>query len=249
MKRKSPTKSTDLIIRSVNLPAEKRALIHLATPSEFIRERPGKGGKTFRYIEGGYVIARLNQIFSPIGWDFSVVNQQIEQTEVIVRGRLEVKDFKTGYSIGKTRTGTKERVAGITLGDTIKAAETDALKKCASHFGIGLDVYWQQLDEDKLTASERKPIAATVESGRGHGEVAQPSKNASMPQTNAQLMKLSLEKIGAEKDATILIQFGDRIKSSRLYNDNQKKVLFSAIEKQLRGNATNISKSKAKGLF
>jgi len=219
-KRKSPKKSRALIIRSVDLPAEKRALIQVATPQEFIKERPGKGGKTFRYIEGGYVIARLNQIFSPIGWDFDVVNQQVEEREVIVRCRLEVKDFKTGFSIGKTRTGTKERVAGVPLGDTIKAAETDALKKCASHFGIGLDVYWQQLDEDKLTKAEKGKIITTVKR----------SPNATI--SNAELMKISLEKIKSETDTTILSQYFERIKNSKLYKEDQKKKLISEIAKQ-----------------
>ena len=166
--KKPQIRSRSLIIRSVNLPAEKRVLIQMATPAEFIKERPGKGGKKFHYIEGGYVIARLNQIFSPIGWDFDVVNQQIEPMEVIIRGRLTIKDFKTGFSIGKTRTGTKDRVTGVSLGDTIKAAETDSLKKCASHLGIGLDVYWQQLDlsEDNPTNSAPKATIAVTEQGK-----------------------------------------------------------------------------------
>lgn len=228
-KRKSPKRqSTSLIIRSVDLPAEKRALIQVATPTEFIRERPGKGGKTFRYIEGGYVIARLNQIFSPIGWDFSILNQQIEPQEVIVRGRLEVKDFKTGFSIGKTRTGTKERVAGITLGDTIKAAETDSLKKCASHFGIGLDVYWQQLDEDKLNGTTKAP---KIIMGKSVEKYVQPSSpNATI--SREKLTKMSLDKIKAETDETILSQYFQKIQNSGLYNQSQKNILIKAIADQ-----------------
>ena len=219
-KRKTTNKiSRQLIVRTANLPPDKRELIQVPTPSEFIKERPGKGGRTFRYIEGGYVIARLNQIFSPIGWDFDVVNQQIEQTEVIVRGRLSIKDFKTGFSIGKTRTGTKQRMAGVPLGDTIKAAETDSLKKCASHFGIGLDVYWQQLDEDKLKAEKvvkQKPIDKAKKI--------------------TTLMTQSLGKIQAETDPTILSQFYERIERSSLYNEKQKKILFGAIATQRREN-------------
>lgn len=219
-KRKTTNKiSRQLIVRTANLPPDKRELIQVPTPSEFIKERPGKGGRTFRYIEGGYVIARLNQIFSPIGWDFDVVNQQIEQTEVIVRGRLSIKDFKTGFSIGKTRTGTKQRMAGVPLGDTIKAAETDSLKKCASHFGIGLDVYWQQLDEDKLKVEKvvkQKPIDKAKKI--------------------TTLMTQSLGKIQAETDPTILSQFYERIERSSLYNEKQKKILFGAIATQRREN-------------
>ncbi len=236
-KKKSQKQSRSLIIRSVDLPAEKRALIQVATPAEFIRERPGKGGKTFHYIEGGYVIARLNQIFSPIGWDFDVVNQQIEPNEVIIRGRLTIKDFKTGFSIGKTRTGTKERMAGISLGDTIKAAETDSLKKCASHLGIGLDVYWQQLDEDKLTKAEpRTPKAPKVPVGAAQAK-----------QTKAQseeAIKIALDKIKAETDPTILTQYRVRIMAFSGYSDAQKLTLIKAIASQMKKNVKRDSEQE-----
>lgn len=209
------TKTQALIIRTPYLPQDKRALIQMPTPQEFIKERPGKGGKTFRYIEGGFVIARLNQIFSPIGWDFEVVDTRIEPREVLVRGRLSVKDFKTGFTIGKTRTGTKERNADIPLGDTVKAAETDSLKKCASHFGIGLDVYWQQLDEEK---------------GKGKSPKVTGEKIA-----KSQLMKLSKNKIEAETDPTILAEMKKRIMAStKVFNKGEQQTLVDLIDKKIK---------------
>ena len=224
MKRKMPKRETALMIRPASLPAATRALIQVATPVEFIKQRPGKGGKSFTYVEGGYVIARLNQIFSPVGWDFEIVNERVEPNEVVVRGKLTIKDHKNGYEISKTQYGTKERNAGVPLGDTLKAAATDCLKKSASLFGIALDVYWKQLDEDKLNGAPKEPKAKA--------ETGTPSKNASMPQTKAQLMKLSLDKIKNESDPTILSQFFERIQSSELYDKEQKHVLIKAIADQ-----------------
>jgi len=226
MSKKSPRKVRKvmaLMIRPASLPAATRALIQVATPKEFIKTRPGKGNKTFTYVEGGYVIARLNQIFSPVGWDFEVVNERVEPNEVVVRGKLTIKDHKNGYAISKTQYGTKERNAGVPLGDTLKAAATDCLKKCASLFGIALDVYWQQLDEDKLNGTPKGKVA----------EADKPAlKNVSVVQTKAQMMKLSLDKIKAESDTTILTQFYERITKSGLYDATQKRILIGAIADQ-----------------
>lgn len=222
---KSPRKLNALILRPASLPAETKALIQIATPAEFIKTRPGKGGKSFTYIEGGYVIARLNQVFSPVGWDFEVINERVEPNEVIVRGKLTVKDHKNGFTISKTQYGTRDRNAGVPLGDTFKAASTDCLKKCASLFGIGLDVYWQQLDEDKLTAQKPKVVDGKV-------VPTAPSKNASKPQTKAEFMRLSLEKIAHESDETILSQFFERIQASTLYTEAEKHQLIKAIAEQ-----------------
>ncbi len=230
MKRKTPTTTKSLIIQPAALPEETRKLIQIATPREFIRQRAGRGNKTFTYVEGGYVIARLNQIFSPVGWDFEIVDERIEQKEVVVRGKLTIKDHKNGYEISKTQYGTKERYAGVPLGDTLKAAATDCLKKCASLFGIALDVYWQQLDEDKLTNGLEPKKQETPKT---------PSKNASTPQKAAQFMKLSLDKIKSETDKTILLQFAERIKSSSLYSPEQKTTLINAIGEQIKKYASN----------
>lgn len=227
-----------LVIRPASLPAATRVLVQLPTPQEFIKTRPGKGQKTFTYVEGGYVIARLNQIFSPVGWDFDVINERVETAEVVVRGKLTIKDHKNGYEISKTQYGTKERNAGVPLGDTLKAAATDCLKKCASLFGIALDVYWQQLDEDKLNGAPKVPKGKVVAPNQP------PSKNASISQPKTQLLKLSLDKILSETDLTILTQYRERIEKSNLYSEVQKKVLYGAIAGQFKKYVKDASQNK-----
>ncbi len=236
-KKKSLPIQKALMLRPASLPEATRSLLQVSTPREFIKERPGKGGKTFTYVEGGYVIATLNKIFSPVGWDFQIVSERIELNEVVVRGKLMVKDHKNGYEISKTQYGTKERNAGVPLGDSLKAASTDALKKCASMFGVALDVYWQQLDETLLDKVAKR--AKTEPQMK-----AVPSKNASMPITKAQLLKISLDKIKLENDQTILSQYYERITNSTVYDEQQKKTLIKAISEQrqkyVRENPNNI---------
>ena len=231
--KKAPSKipqNRSVVMSPVSLPARLQELIQVPTPIEFIKTRPGKGGRTFRYIEGGYVIAQLNKIFSPIGWDFDIVREKVYDKEVVVRGRLEIKDFKSGYSVGRTRTGTKERIAGVPLGDTIKSAETDALKKCASHFGIGLDVYWQQMEDNRPTekSGARKPSTP-------------PKKETPTKISKAKVFEMSLKKIVEEDDVTVLAQYRERIDDSDIYSAIQKKSLIKAIANKLKENVAKNS--------
>ena len=230
-KRKSPRRrrSTALIIRPASFSPAVRGLIQLPTPEEFIKQRPGKGGKEFTYVEGGYVIARLNQMFKNC-WDFVIIEERIEPNEVVVRGKLVVKDFKSGYEVSKTHYGTKLRNAGVPLGDTLKAAATDCLKKCASLFGIALDVYWQQLDEDKLG---------------GKGKVVE----VEVKKSTKELMAMSLAKIKAEEDPFILMEFRNRIGASSLYTKGQKAILLKIIDKNIKKNVKKDGDNSTGSLF
>ncbi len=46
------------------------------TPLNYIKERPGPGGRPISYVEVGYVINMLNQIFG-WDWDLKVIEQQV----------------------------------------------------------------------------------------------------------------------------------------------------------------------------
>jgi len=212
-----------IIIRQVKLPPAVKKQIYLETPVEFIKERKGKGNKTFRYVEGGYVVARLNQIFSPVGWDFEIIEHIIEPTEVVVKGRLTIKNPLQKYQVSKTQYGSKERYAAVPLGDTLKAASTDALKKCASFFGIALDVYWQGLDEEKLAEpNNAKKEKSTIEKRDKIGA--------------KELFEITKNKINTEEDPIILNQLKDKISNanSKLYSEDTKKYLSKMIVEKIK---------------
>lgn len=113
------------------------------TPSQFIYERPGKGGGKFQYVTGNYVIKALNFVFG-WNWDFDVIAHGKEENQVWVQGKLTVKSPK-GETITKTQFGRADikKTSGKNLdfGNDLKAATTDAMKKCASMLGIASDVY------------------------------------------------------------------------------------------------------------
>lgn len=115
------------------------------TPSQHVYIRPGKGGQRWSYVTGNYVEKVLNFTFG-WNWDFEAVSTEEKYGQVIVRGKLTVKDDK-GHFITKMQTGRadikflKNTKTPLDYGNDEKAATTDALKKCASLLGIASDIY------------------------------------------------------------------------------------------------------------
>ena len=122
-------------------------LIHIlqATPREHIYTRPAKGGGTWDYVTGVYVKKVLNYVFA-WNWDFEVKEKGIEGGLIWVLGRLTVRT-QSGATIVKEQFGRadlkskKDGTGYVDYGNDLKAATTDALKKCASELGIASDVY------------------------------------------------------------------------------------------------------------
>lgn len=119
------------------------------TPPQFVKERPGPGGISLKYVEVGYVINVLNQVFG-YDWDFRILDQQIGNTQVWVRGELSFR--LKGHQIVKGQYGgsdikfNRSNNETISIADDLKAAASDCLKKCASMIGIAGDIYWGELD-------------------------------------------------------------------------------------------------------
>jgi len=116
------------------------------TPPQYILRRKGKGGQTFDYVTGNYIQKVLNFTFGWL-WDFEVINQGREGNLVWVLGKLTAKSQK-GDTITKTQFGRADikfykdkPTQAVDFGNDLKAAATDALKKCASQLGIAADVY------------------------------------------------------------------------------------------------------------
>lgn len=115
------------------------------TPAQHVYNRPAKGGGTWSYVTASYVEKVLNFTFG-WNWDFEVVNHGREQDQVWVLGKLTVKDDH-GHAITKTQFGRadvkykKNSKDMLDYGNDLKAATSDALKKCASLLGIASDIY------------------------------------------------------------------------------------------------------------
>lgn len=118
-----------------------RELLEQPFNQEQIKQRAGFGN-TLYYIEGHTVIQRLNDSFEG-NWSFEVQSHEIfyETGEVMVLGKLIAEDIiKTQFGVSRI-TKTKDTGEIISIGDDLKAAATDALKKTATQLGVGLHLY------------------------------------------------------------------------------------------------------------
>lgn len=125
------------------------AILTQKTPAQFVKRRPGPRGIELDYVEIGYVVNLLNQVFG-WNWDFRILDQQIGHKQVWVKGELTVRPshcliIKSQYGGAQIRF---DRATGeaLSIADDLKAAASDCLKKCASLLGAAGDIYWPDLD-------------------------------------------------------------------------------------------------------
>jgi hypothetical protein len=134
-----------------------RTILETPFTADQIKQRKGLWGKTLDYIEGHTVIQRLNDAFES-DWGFTVVEHHILDDEVVVLGRIHALDV-TKEQFGSSHI-TRDASNGKTLclGDDLKAAATDALKKCATLIGVGLSLY-----SETSAPQKRKPSSKASE--------------------------------------------------------------------------------------
>lgn len=78
-------------------------------------------------------------------WSFEIMEQMILHGEAIVKGKLTINS--NGKQIVKTQFGNKDIICRkgtdtpLSIGNDLKAAATDCLKKCAAELGIAADIY------------------------------------------------------------------------------------------------------------
>lgn len=141
------------LVKENSLNEHQLAQILKRTPTQYIKKRPAKGGGTWEYVTGGYVRKVLNLMFG-WDWDFEILDHTIIGGEAVVKGRLTCRT--NGKQIVKTQFGNKDIIykkqtqeeitkgldkIPLSIGNDLKAAATDALKKCAAEIGIAADIY------------------------------------------------------------------------------------------------------------
>jgi len=128
-------------------------------PKEVERQL-SKGGTSLTYIPVSEVITRLNRVLGVDMWSYEIVHvgrDTIDPEFVTAHVRLSAtfvptdsapsltvtKDGVGGQKIKRTRNGDI-----VDLGDELKGAVSDALKKAAQHFGVGI---YLARSEDSIT--------------------------------------------------------------------------------------------------
>lgn len=117
-----------------------------------IKERDAGFGKKLKYVSGSYVISKLNEAFG-YQWSFEVLEKNIIKSEPKLNKKTNTAEEQPPYmevlgrltvpGVGiKEQYGTKVILGGASEQEGVaKAATTDALKKCATMLGIGLELY------------------------------------------------------------------------------------------------------------
>src|SRR5271170_1563041 len=113
------------------LPEDLKLKLKAPLPCEAVSPNPQRPGLSV--IKVIYVVERLNDVFGLNGWH---IDNEIVETGrmVVVRATLTIPK----YSIAIEQFGGNDNPD---RGDAYKGACTDALSKCASYLGIGMDVY------------------------------------------------------------------------------------------------------------
>jgi hypothetical protein len=152
-----------------------RAWLTGRTPQKDIREREARGGGKVKYVNTYYMTRQLSLI-TGMRWSSEALEEKARPSwdnpdEVMVKIRVSYWD-NFGNQYGHTAWGSKDvarykefrdkagritnpNQAGkiISLGDDLKAAESDAIKKAISYIGIADDIYGgRELSLEDLTA-------------------------------------------------------------------------------------------------
>lgn len=141
---------SELLKVNAELTTEQIQKFFTATPKDKIQSRPAKGGGRWDYVAGSYVTQVLNSLFG-FNWSFEVITSMDEALKtaatgtVVVQGRLRVKigdEWITKEQFGRKEVAfKKDTKQPLDFGNDMKAAATDAKKKCASELGLFADVY------------------------------------------------------------------------------------------------------------
>lgn len=100
-----------------------------------------RGSTTLIHITGEQAVSRLNEVLGAENWDFKIVDKGSTPVEYWVIGELTVR-WPNGAVSVKHHVGNQDLARGQSMSsDVLKAAATDALKKCASLIGVGLYLF------------------------------------------------------------------------------------------------------------
>lgn len=138
---------------------------------ENVGDRPGLGGKKFKYIKGAEVIHRLNEVFGG-EWSLEIKDVITEKDDILVHVSLTVPNEKKpdkvivkeqfGSATAKRYDSGPRKGQVVDYGNAFKSATTDGIKKAASLLGIGLYLY--DLDNPIGLENGMEEVSAVVES-------------------------------------------------------------------------------------
>ena len=136
----------------MNKNSEILAALAAPFPPEVIRHRPGVGGKDLTWVDARTVAARLDEVLGISAWDFAV--EPVGETSTVV-GILTLR-FPDGSVARRQDFGYETGGSG----ESLKEASSDALRRCASLFGVARYLYaGTSTSTGRISASTGTPVA------------------------------------------------------------------------------------------
>lgn len=139
---------------------ELMELLSAPFPANAIEQREGARGRTFDYIATETVIRRLNRVCP--AWDFRITEIREKDNLLVIWGELSIPGLGS-----RAGTGVQLLQGGE---DMWKGAASDCLKKCATLFGVGIDLYGPDLEAGELAATAKPNLPARART-EGHNTV------------------------------------------------------------------------------
>jgi len=153
-------------------------------PRKLHMQKPGRGNLT--YVEWVHYAHRLNAAFGHDGWSFEIREHTVTDKQAVVLGVLNacgvVKEAFGGSEVGREVRD---------VADALKAAQSDALRKAASLFGIGLELW----SEKREAPSQERPQQAR---SNGGGQARAPGPDRVVA-THEQVLELA-RKAGVKRE-------------------------------------------------
>lgn len=146
--------STDVVLYEGGLPAlakEAHETMKRKTPKTAIYTRPGPFGKPLAYVPWAWVAQQLNEAFGP-AWSFKYISDpKMDGGEVLVMIELSTP-LGVQQAFGSHRYQATNPNASY--GDALQSAASKALRRAASRWGIGLDLYLGGEEEEELLVED-----------------------------------------------------------------------------------------------
>jgi hypothetical protein len=145
-----------------------------------VKERVGAGGMKLRWVDARTISQRLDEVLGVSAWDFTAHTE----ADGVVAGKLTIRladgttavrqDF--GYPTGGS-------------GEPVKEATSDALRRCASLFGVARYLYQDAGTQAFVAAHQPRPVVQPV-------MVAPGEHPAPHPSNDPQLLKAAMNLFG-----------------------------------------------------
>jgi hypothetical protein len=122
-------------------------------PESLVKQKPGKFAAS--YVEHSVISQRLLEVVGP--YDFCIDRIVTNPDGVVVGCTATLTVEIDGRRVSITEVGDVER-PGDNNGSALKAAASDAIKRCAMRLGVGLSL-WSQENYylDKALAKQMEP--------------------------------------------------------------------------------------------